>query len=110
MRFRRNEIGLQLAPETVDADTAGTTLKKRDFRSLFNSSFFLSVFALVEIKRSAGMMAGFPISSLITSVRIPIIAPRTVANLLECLLDYEHLDLQNRFQNRTPNPSQSLRP
>src|SRR6266481_4833839 len=47
---------------------------------------------------------------LVTSLRVLIIAPRTVATPLECLLDYGHLDPQNRFQNRTQDPSQSRRP
>jgi hypothetical protein len=59
------------------------------------SAFFLSVFVLVEIKRSAGMMAGFAISSLITSVRVPIIAPRTVSTRPERLLTHGRRGLEN---------------
>src|SRR6266478_2934625 len=66
----------RLAPEAVDANTAGT----RDgvaYQSLYRAdhqggqrNLPEGLFVLLEIKRSAGMMAGSAISSLITSIKL----------------------------------------
>jgi hypothetical protein len=65
VQVRRKEIGPRLAPETVDADTAGT----RDgvaYQSLYRAdhqggqrNLPEGLFVLLEIKRSADMMTGF---------------------------------------------------
>jgi hypothetical protein len=68
LEFRRDPMfahGPRLAAEAVAADTFGMTLRSMisGHFSILPSAFFLSVFVLLEIKRSASMMIGFAIDS-----------------------------------------------